>query len=113
MLVDAPCSGSGTWRRGNPEARWRLTPERLDRTVALQARIIGYAASLVKPGGRLVFAVCSLIDREGHDQVEAFPAHRPNWAPVLRRMGSRARSRHIIVARRDGTDGFFATLANN
>ncbi len=46
------------------QARWRLTPERLDRTVAPQARIIGYAASLVKPGGRLVFAVCSLIDRE-------------------------------------------------
>ncbi len=53
VLVDAPCSGTGTWRR-NPEARWRLTPDRLDRLVALQARLIRIAAQLVKPGGSLV-----------------------------------------------------------
>jgi 16S rRNA (cytosine967-C5)-methyltransferase len=114
VLVDAPCSGSGTWRR-NPEARWRLTPERLERIVALQARILDYAASLVKPGGRLVFAVCSLIDREGHDQVEAFLACHPNWDAVLPQDGARAHGPGtLLLPRRDGTDGFFfATLANN
>ena len=58
VLVDAPCSGSGTWRR-SPEGRWRLTPERLDRVIALQHRLLDVAAELVKPGGRLVYAVCS------------------------------------------------------
>ena len=51
VLVDAPCSGSGTWRR-NPEGRWRLTPERLDRLVAIQQRLLDIAAELVRPGGR-------------------------------------------------------------
>jgi 16S rRNA (cytosine967-C5)-methyltransferase len=55
VLVDAPCSGTGTWRR-NPEARWRLTPERLARLVGEQARILDLAAALVRPGGRLVYA---------------------------------------------------------
>ena len=64
VLVDAPCSGSGTWRR-NPEGRWRLTPERLDRVVALQSRLLDIAAELVRPGGRIVYAVCSLLSREG------------------------------------------------
>ncbi len=64
VLVDAPCSGSGTWRR-NPEGRWRLTPERLDRVVALQASLLDLAAPLVKPGGMLVYATCSILAREG------------------------------------------------
>ena len=71
MLVDAPCSGSGTWRR-NPEGRWRLTPERLDRLIALQQRLLDIAAELVRPGGRLVYAVCSLLSREGAGQIERF-----------------------------------------
>ena len=64
VLVDAPCSGSGTWRR-NPEGRWRLTPERLDRVVELQARLLDLAAPLVRPGGALVYATCSIIRAEG------------------------------------------------
>ena len=71
VLVDAPCSGSGTWRR-NPEGRWRLTPERLDRVVTLQQHLLDIAAELVKPGGRLVYAVCSLLSREGAGQIERF-----------------------------------------
>src|SRR5206468_33783 len=71
VLVDAPCSGSGTWRR-NPEGRWRLTPERLDRVVALQLHLLDMAAELVRPGGRLVYAVCSLLAREGAKQIEDF-----------------------------------------
>src|SRR6185312_14882224 len=78
VLVDAPCSGSGTWRR-NPEGRWRLTPERLDRLVASQQRLLNIAAELVKPGGRLVYAVCSLLSREGAGQIDAFLADRSSW----------------------------------
>ena len=78
VLVDAPCSGSGTWRR-NPEGRWRLTPERLDRVVALQQRLLDIAAELVKPGGRLVYAVCSLLSREGAGQIDCFLQDRSSW----------------------------------
>lgn len=78
VVVDAPCSGTGTWRR-NPEARWRLTPERLHRLAATQARLLGIAADLVKPGGAVTYIVCSLLDVEGADQVSAFLAAAPGW----------------------------------
>ena len=78
VLVDAPCSGSGTWRR-NPEGRWRLTPERLDRLVASQPRLLDIAAELVEPGGRLVYAVCSLLSREGAGQIERFLSRHSSW----------------------------------
>src|SRR5438270_2839563 len=78
VLVDAPCSGSGTWRR-NPEGRWRLTPERLDRVIGLQERLLDMAAELVRPGGHLVYAVCSLLSREGAGQIERFLARHSSW----------------------------------
>src|SRR3546814_9320570 len=77
VLVDAPCSGTGTWRR-NPELRWRLTPARLDRLAALQARLLDMAAVLVRPGGNLVYAVCSVLDREGRDQAGTLEIGRAN-----------------------------------
>ena len=73
VLVDAPCSGSGTWRR-NPEGRWRLTLGRLDRVIALQERLLAIASELVKPGGRIVYAVCSLLSREGAGQIDRLPS---------------------------------------
>ncbi|PZU50708.1 MAG: RNA methyltransferase [Sphingomonas sp.] len=73
VLVDAPCSGTGTWRR-NPELRWRLTPDRLARLVHIQARLIDLGAWLVKPGGRLIYAVCSVLAEEGRDQAAAAAA---------------------------------------
>ena len=78
VLVDAPCSGTGTWRR-NPEARWRLTPQRLDRLTATQRHILDIAARLVRPGGALVYIVCSLLDAEGLTQVAAFLKRHPGW----------------------------------
>src|SRR3546814_5005794 len=75
VLVDAPCSGTGTWRR-NPEARWRLTPERLDRLATLQAHLLEVACPLVKSGGALVYVVCSLLDEEGAGQIAAFLGSR-------------------------------------
>src|SRR5918997_793646 len=78
VLVDAPCSGSGTWRR-NPEGRWRLSPERLDRLVAQQARLLDIGAELVRPGGALVYAVCSILTAEGEAQAAAFLDRRSSW----------------------------------
>lgn len=78
VLVDAPCSGTGTWRR-NPEARWRLTPERLTKLSAAQDRLLGLAAALVGPSGRLVYAVCSVLSVEGPDRMAAFLAAIPEW----------------------------------
>jgi 16S rRNA (cytosine967-C5)-methyltransferase len=108
VLVDAPCSGSGTWRR-NPEGRWRLTPDRLDRLVGLQSRLLDIAAPLVKPGGRLVYAVCSLLSREGAGQTDAFLSRHSSW--MIEGMGiSAGRSDgagQLLTPAHDSTDGFF------
>jgi 16S rRNA (cytosine967-C5)-methyltransferase len=108
VLVDAPCSGSGTWRR-NPETRWRLTDERLERLVALQAHLLGIAAELVRPGGFLVYAVCSLLAEEGRGQADAFGLRRSAWVrvPVGIAGGRQAGSGRLLSPGQDGTDGFF------
>lgn len=108
VLVDAPCSGTGTWRR-NPEARWRLTPARLERLVMLQRHVLGLAAPLVRPGGALVYVVCSLLDAEGAGQVDAFLAAFPGWRAELPALpGGRRHGKGMrLTPARDGTDGFF------
>ncbi len=78
VLVDAPCSGSGTWRR-NPETRWRQTPDRLERLVQTQKNLLQLAAEMVAPGGHLVYAVCSLLDAEGRGQVDEFLSTHSGW----------------------------------
>lgn len=109
VLIDAPCSGTGTWRR-NPEARWRLTEDRLGRLTALQARLVDVGAALVRPGGALVYIVCSLLDAEGRDQAEAFLA-RSGWQaePLADALGTgTARGPGLrLTPARDSTDGFF------
>jgi len=108
VLVDAPCSGSGTWRR-NPEGRWRLTPARLDRVVALQSRLLDIAAELVRPGGRIVYAVCSLLSREGAGQIQDFLSRRSSWiveeTPIV--AGRWDGVGKLLTPGHDGTDGFF------
>jgi 16S rRNA (cytosine967-C5)-methyltransferase len=108
VVVDAPCSGTGTWRR-NPEARWRLTPERLARVVALQSRLLDVAARLVRPGGTLVHIVCSLLDEEGAGQAEAFLARHPGWAaePATLPTGTPRGPGLRLTPATDRTDGFF------
>ncbi len=108
VLVDAPCSGTGTWRR-NPETRWRLTPERLDRLVKLQAHLLDIAAELVRPGGFLVYAVCSLLEEEGRAQAEAFGARRSAFVsdPLAMEFGRPSGSGRLLTPGKDGTDGFF------
>jgi 16S rRNA (cytosine967-C5)-methyltransferase len=108
VLVDAPCSGSGTWRR-NPEARWRLDETGLDRLTALQRHVLELAAPLVKPGGRLVFVTCSLLDEEGAGQAEAFLTAHPGWRadPPALPLGVARGPGVRLTPHRDGTDGFF------
>jgi 16S rRNA (cytosine967-C5)-methyltransferase len=108
VVVDAPCSGTGTWRR-NPEARWRLTPDRLARVVALQSRLLDVAARLVKPGGTLVHIVCSLLDEEGTGQAEAFLSRHPGWRaePIALAAGTAHGPGLRLTPSHDGTDGFF------
>ncbi len=108
VLVDAPCSGSGTWRR-NPEARWRLTPKRLDQVTDTQAHVLKLGASLVKPGGVLVYAVCSLIAREGRSQIAAFLNSHRGWKAEAIALGVGREEGHgtILSPAHDGTDGFF------
>jgi len=93
VLIDAPCSGSGTWRR-NPESRWRLTRERLARLVATQAMLIRLGTALLKPGGRLVYIVCSLLPAEGETQLADTPQLGP-W------------STRVLTPADHGCDGFF------
>lgn len=81
VFVDAPCSGTGTWRR-QPELRWRLTPGRLSELMAIQDRLLDQAASLVRPGGRLVYATCSVLGCENQDRVVAFQARQRDFAPL-------------------------------
>ncbi|PZO65507.1 MAG: SAM-dependent methyltransferase [Paracoccus denitrificans] len=78
VVVDAPCSGSGTWRR-TPDAKWRLKPEDLDRLVALQAEILDRASAHVTPGGALAYMTCSMIDAENGEQIERFLSRHPHF----------------------------------
>jgi len=98
VFVDAPCSGSGTWRR-NPESKWTLTPSTLARYAEAQVRLLDRAQALVKPGGRILYAVCSLLPAEGAGQAEAFCARHDGWQ-VARDM--------FLTPLSSGTDGFFA-----
>jgi 16S rRNA (cytosine967-C5)-methyltransferase len=79
VLVDAPCSGVGTWRR-NPDAKWRFGKDDLAAVIELQRRILDSAARLVKPGGRLIYATCSLLPSENSGQVTAFLKEHPEFA---------------------------------
>ncbi|HEX8467233.1 MAG TPA: RsmB/NOP family class I SAM-dependent RNA methyltransferase [Allosphingosinicella sp.] len=107
ILVDAPCSGTGTWRR-NPELRWRLDPQRLAQYVKLQSYLLDLAADLIRPGGRIVYSVCSLLADEGRGQAAAFSA-RSAMVPEAGAMaaGRPAGPGRILTPAHDGTDGFF------
>lgn len=108
VLVDAPCSGTGTWRR-KPEAKWRLTPDRLARYAALQDRLLDIAQELVKPGGRIAFVTCSLLDTEGAERVAGFlerhPAFKAERADLP--LGDERGEGIRMDPFHHGTDGFF------
>jgi 16S rRNA (cytosine967-C5)-methyltransferase len=108
VLIDAPCSGTGTWRR-NPEARWRLTEARLARLAETQSSLLDIGADLVTPDGALVYIVCSLLDAEGASQIANFLQRRPDWRAAPLSLGAgRPRGEGVrLTPLHDGTDGFF------
>jgi 16S rRNA (cytosine967-C5)-methyltransferase len=126
VFVDAPCTGSGTWRR-HPEGAWRLRLETVERLAVLQLRILSRASRLVKPGGRLVYVTCSMIEAENTGVTDAFAAAHPQFRPLpittaaatpdltdaaRARLAELAHDSHTVqmTPRRTGTDGFFIAL---
>ncbi|MCL2161162.1 MAG: RsmB/NOP family class I SAM-dependent RNA methyltransferase [Betaproteobacteria bacterium] len=116
VLVDAPCSGLGTLRR-NPDLKWRQTPAAIDEMVLRQRAILEAAAKLVRPGGCLVYATCSLLDEENDGVVDAFLADRSEFTAlsaedILVRQGIAPGTgeRLRLTPLAHGTDGFFATV---
>jgi 16S rRNA (cytosine967-C5)-methyltransferase len=123
VMIDAPCTGTGTWRR-NPDAKWRVRPGSLAQRVAEQADVLDRAAPLVKPGGRIAYVTCSLLADEGPDQITAFLTRHPVFAvvpaPIATALGEVAASFAnalwtfdqglLMTPRRTGTDGFFVSL---
>ncbi len=81
VLVDAPCSGSGTWRR-RPDAKWRLTQEQLAARVREQAAILDQAARFVRPGGRLAYITCSLLSAENAGTIAGFRTRQADFTPL-------------------------------
>lgn len=110
VFVDAPCTGSGTWRR-NPDSKWRLRPNALAMRVGEQREALALAAPLVKPGGRLIYVTCSVLPEENEDAVSAFLASNGDFAPVaLSGAGFLAHQREIGVQMTPlitGCDGFY------
>lgn len=108
VLVDAPCSGTGTWRR-NPEARWRLNEQTIARYVGTQAQLLDIAAPLVRPGGYLVYIVCSLLAREGEGQIGEFLKARSDFSKVdpANTKAMASGDGFMLTPARHGTDGFF------
>jgi len=124
VFIDAPCSGTGTWRR-KPDTKWRLTEKSFAKRQGEQAEILRAAARYVKPGGRMLYATCSFLMEEDEDQVASFLADRPDFTPesaadaavasglltdegasiVKANQGTTGSVR--LTPRRAGTDGFF------
>ena len=117
VLVDAPCSGTGTLRR-NPDIKWRQQETAIAELSAKQRSILSAAARLPKVGGRLIYATCSLLAEENEAVVEAFLAERPNWtvvdaAEMLRQAGvpfAEVGPYVHLLPHRDDTDGFFVAV---
>jgi 16S rRNA (cytosine967-C5)-methyltransferase len=116
VLVDAPCTGTGTWRR-NPDARMRLREQDLAELLPKQAMILDAAARLVRIGGRLVYATCSLLPDENERQVERFLERHPDFAQVpladawtLEGPPPGPGPALSLTPRRHGTDGFFGAV---
>lgn len=122
VLVDAPCTGTGTLRR-NPDLKWRLSVKELERINAVQRSVLEEASKLLKPGGRVVYATCSMLEQENQQVVQAFLQDHPDFAlidatEVLARQGvqlpadqkERFGPYFVMLPHRHDTDGFFAAV---
>jgi 16S rRNA (cytosine967-C5)-methyltransferase len=124
VVIDAPCTGTGTWRR-NPDAKWRMRPGALEIRLKDQAEVLERAVPLVKPGGRIAYITCSVLSEENGEQVAAFVARHPEFsvlppeqtASVLwdkaddfAQAALRSPEGWLMTPRRTGTDGFFVSV---
>ncbi|MDB5734802.1 MAG: transporter [Alphaproteobacteria bacterium] len=114
VFVDAPCTGSGTWRR-HPDTKWRLSPEQLERRIAEQDGVLAEAQAFVKPGGRLVYVTCSLLAEENEDRIAAFLAAHDGWSirpPTLEAVQPYLTPAGFVrlTPRTAATDGFFVAV---
>jgi 16S rRNA (cytosine967-C5)-methyltransferase len=113
VFVDAPCTGTGVWRR-HPDAKWRLRPGQLARRMEEQDQVLDAAAAFVTPGGRLVYVTCSLFAEENEDRVAAFlgrhPDFRPAPTPVVPLGGRSAEGWLRLTPLSTSTDGFFIAV---
>ena len=99
ILVDAPCSGSGSWRR-DPEGKWKITAQSLDALVETQKAILDRTAAMVRPGGVLAYATCSLLERENGRQIQHFLDRHTGWTL----------DREVRLTPLQGGDGFYLAV---
>jgi 16S rRNA (cytosine967-C5)-methyltransferase len=124
VMIDAPCTGTGAWRR-NPDAKWRIRPGALAERIKQQDDVLERAAALVKPGGRIVYVTCSVLAEENGDRVQALLTRHPEFsvekpADLLSVLGERSylfrravlmsEEGLLMTPRRTDTDGFFVSL---
>jgi 16S rRNA (cytosine967-C5)-methyltransferase len=124
VMIDAPCTGTGTWRR-NPDAKWRMRPGALEIRLKDQAEVLDRAAALVKPGGRIAYVTCSVLAPENGGQIRSFMARHPDFAVVppsqtMTALWDKAEDFAaatlqsaeglLMTPRRTGTDGFFVSV---
>src|SRR3984957_3265917 len=124
VMIDAPCTGTGTWRR-NPDAKWRIRPGALEQRLKNQAEVLDRAAHLVKPGGRIAYVTCSVLSAENGGQIREFLARQPDFAVIppaetVAALWDKAEEFAaatlqsaeglLMTPRRTGTDGFFVSV---
>ena len=124
VLIDAPCTGTGTWRR-NPDAKWRMRPGALEIRIKDQIEVLDRAAPLVKPGGRIAYITCSVLTEENGEQVRAFVTRHPEFAvappeetvsvlwekaEAFAEAALKLPEGWLMTPRRTGTDGFFVSI---
>jgi 16S rRNA (cytosine967-C5)-methyltransferase len=124
VLIDAPCTGTGTWRR-NPDAKWRMRPGALEVRLKDQAEVLDHAAHLVKPGGRIAYITCSVLLSENGGQIRSFLARQPEFevvpaSQIMAVLWDKAEDFAaatlqspeglLMTPRRTGTDGFFVSV---
>jgi len=124
VLIDAPCTGTGTWRR-NPDAKWRMRPGALEIRIKDQIEVLDRAATMVKPGGRIAYITCSVLSEENSEQVRAFVARHSEFAiappketasvlwdkaDAFAEAALKLPEGWLMTPRRTGTDGFFVSV---
>ncbi len=124
VLIDAPCTGTGTWRR-NPDAKWRMRPGALEVRLKDQIEVLDRAAHLVKPGGRIAYITCSVLPPENGEQIRSFVGRHPEFAVVppaqtatvlwdkaedFAAAAQESPEGWLMTPRRTGTDGFFVSV---